>query len=134
MTTGLTFDQAAERASCQVRYARSPVPRRFGDFGLSGSGPLDSAVNEGELCLLGSEWGVDFCDEAGVTDPDDRTVDWHSLMFGAAVQEAVHEACEWFQVDGERYLDPHDPEVQTKITNATRAFALLLVEIREGRQ
>ena len=134
MTTGLTFEQASARTSCQIRYGRSPVERRFHEFGISGSGPLDSAIEPGKICELGSEWAVDFADEAQAAGFDDTSVDWVAAMFSATVIEATHEALEWFQVDGERYIDPHDAELVHKITNAARSFASLLIEIREGRQ
>jgi hypothetical protein len=92
--------QAAERCEFQLTYARSAVRREFSEGVLTGS-PIDNAYG-GDLKASG-EWddGDDFLVMRSTPE------EWITRFARYAINEAVHEALEWFRVDGKPWLDPH---------------------------
>ena len=110
------FSAAAERTSFQLSYRRSAEPRVFHRNGLTGP-RIDCAFDP-------DGFGAGDWEEpeawARPTDPeteepleDPTTVDeWHAAFFAVAVAEAVHEACEWFKVDGRTVVNPHSPDLE----------------------
>ena len=99
----LTGDEAAERVSFDLTFRRSPEPRVFEPVGIDGC-RLDCADEAGKTAS--GYWSHDWNLEWDV--PAEFWM-WVRSFFGAAVAEAMHEALEWFKVDGETFLDPHGP-------------------------
>jgi hypothetical protein len=101
-------DAAAARVSYQLMISRSRMYREFSRDGLTGP-DIDCARTPG-----GSSLG-------GWTDPppsgltEQECVDWFQMI---ALQECVHEALEWFQVDGKPWLDPHVLESKIFVRDA----------------
>lgn len=111
------FTEAADRTSFQLSYRRSPEQRLFHRNGLTGPA-IDCAFNPNGFGAGDWEEPEDWarpCDpdtEEPLEDP--TTVDeWHAAFFDVAVAEAVHEACEWFKVDGRAVVDPHASHMRT---------------------
>jgi len=98
-----THERAAARCEFQLTYARSPVRREFGPGWLSGPN-IANAYRPGGTSP--GEW-LDPSDEFMADDPDLVEGDWIAKYAGYAIQEVVHEALEWFRVDGAPWLDPH---------------------------
>ncbi len=95
-------ERAAARVSFQLTYDRAQVQRVFTAGFLSGPS-LPNAYGDDHVRQVG-EWddpdsGLRRLDEAG----------WVNQFASYAVNEAVHEALEWFRVDGVPWLDPHGP-------------------------
>lgn len=114
------FEQASARVSFQLSYQRSPETRRFDGDGITGPW-IDDARTVGGSSP--GEWSHDypaaFADEAA----------WLARFFEAAVNEAVHEALEWFHVDGEPVLDPHGPR-ESEIYGVVNDMAKRLWDLR----
>lgn len=123
------LDRAAARVDYQLTYARAKKPRQFHSYGISGD-PLPNAYygregyarpNQPEV---GSgEW--DDPDHPTTTDEQKHIDRW----FTSAIAEAVHEALEWFWVDGEIYLDPHGP-ASVAISDLSTEFAEKLLLLK----
>ena len=69
--------------------------------------------------------------------PDsDNPQDWADHYASMAIAQSVHEALEWFQVDGRPWLDPHDHAithndgVSTDIDALVDEFAARLAQLR----
>lgn len=144
--------RAADRVSFQLTYARSPVRRRFQPGVLTGP-PIPCAYG-GELAASG-DWndsgdaGQDGGwhapgDDPGNHDQDDPTTavvvgrseaDWVDQFAGYAVNEAVHEALEWFRLDGVPWLDPHGtPDEEDEVSAAVDELVAKLAAIRARRR
>lgn len=91
-------DDAAERVRFDLTYRRERGRRLFQPSGLSGH-DIHNAYRRGGWS--NGEWSAEF------PDWDDDSVDWVREFFTVAISEAVHEALEWFRVDGAPLLDPH---------------------------
>lgn len=118
----LAAERAAARCAFQLTYARSPVPRRFRAGSLSGP-PIPCAYG-GDIDASGHwEDGGDAVfherDEAG----------WVDRYANYAINEAVHEALEWFRVDGRPWLDPHG-DLEDAIYAEVNALCERLAAIR----
>lgn len=123
---------ASNRCSFQLSYHRSQLVRSISP-GLIDGEYIDDAYNPGESTP--GEW------ENGPAMPpfDDATPmtsvsveEWTDHYASMAVNEAVHEALEWFQVDGEPWLDPHG-EHEDMIYELVNELARKLADLRSGR-
>jgi hypothetical protein len=95
---------AARRLTYRLTYARTATPRRVGPGILDG--PLIPDAHTDGRTSPGSWYDP--------RQPADTTQGAHlAAWLRMAVQEAVHEVLEHFQVDGRPYLDPHGPAEQT---------------------
>lgn len=119
------WERAADRCSFQLTYARAGDRREIYPGGMSGPS-IDDAFRPGESTP--GEW----CGE--LLDPDDRSeAGWIDRYASYAINEAVHEALEWFQVDGRPWLNPHG-EQEDVIYALTAEFAAKLAALRTGGQ
>lgn len=98
-------EMASDRTTFQLHYSRAIIRRVFGQVGIGPSEDLDNAY--GNLEPVPSDW-IHNADPGA----DASQEDWIECFLRAAVSEAVHEALEWFQVDGRAWLDPHGPMQQ----------------------
>ncbi|MFC4859168.1 hypothetical protein [Actinophytocola glycyrrhizae] len=74
------------------------------------------------------DWGkIDCPDE---TDPTVSEQDWITHFLTLALNEAVHEVLEWFQVDGVQYLNPHGAH-EAAIVEHVDALAEQLARLAE---
>ena len=94
----VTGDEAADRVSFQLTYRRHRTKRRFTSDGIT-SEQIADAYRRGRYSP--GEWIHGFPSN---WEADEGWVQW---FFRAAISEAVHEALEWFQVDGEPLVNPH---------------------------
>jgi hypothetical protein len=85
---------------------------------MQGDKPDRSRTGSGEWCDP---------DHPSSDDPQDHIDRW----FTVAIREAVHEALEWFWVDGEQYLNPHGIDEAT-IHDLSGEFAESLLRLRHG--
>lgn len=98
-------DLAAKRVTFQLTYGRATDPRKFDQFTLSGPW-IPNAYGPGHQV---GEW-------SGGDRPEDPTEDgWIDEFASWAINEAVHEALEWFRVDGRPWLDPHGLSVERDV-------------------
>jgi hypothetical protein len=94
--------RASERCSFQLTYDRADEPRTFTPGWLSGAS-IPDAHDPTERSP--GEWMADHtCDD------DVDEAGWVDKYASYAIHEAVHEALEWFRVDGKMWLDPHGPD------------------------
>lgn len=102
-----TFERARDRATFRLTYGRTD-PRKFSSFDMDGP-DLPDAFSDRDDAPGGWHQG----DGPDRDDPRITETDWHAHFAAMAINEAVHEALEWFQVDGRPWLNPHgDHEVQ----------------------
>lgn len=100
----VALESAIARCAFNLNYSRAKSPRHFHDDGISGDS-IDDAFTPGRTApgdwSAGGNWNT-FAKDARVPE----TV-WIERFFTVAVQEAVHEALEWFRLDGKVLLSPH---------------------------
>ena len=115
---------AAARCSFQLTYARSDEIRRFEPGWLTGPS-IDNAYGEGGVPQAG-EW---YASSDVMPDTEDGCVDVYASY---AVNEAIHEALEWFRVDEVPWLDPHGKAEQF-INVLVDEFCAKLAKLRQER-
>jgi hypothetical protein len=94
-------DPVRDRVSFQLTYAQAPRKRDIAVGGIDGPS-IPDAYNPSKTSP------GDWEDADGILLPASReTVLAH--FFQMALNEAMHEALEWFQFDGKPLLDPHGP-------------------------
>ncbi|RZT87535.1 hypothetical protein EV383_4460 [Pseudonocardia sediminis] len=120
----------AARCSFQLRYSRAEEARRFTPEELTGE-RLDDAQTPGATFTgnwsAGDHPGMQYM-TSEIRRLDER--DWLNHYAHLAVGEAIHEALEWFQVDGQPWLDPHG-DMQSYIYDEVEQFVKRLVGVRE---
>lgn len=97
---------AAKRVDFRLTYAREERPRRCHLGGIDGEDLPNAYWGRGyepERIETGSGSWDDPEHPAPEAPEDEHIARW----FQTAVREAIHEALEWFWVDGEIYLNPH---------------------------
>ena len=114
--------RASARMSFDLAYRRSDVRRIFEPGFIYGLDQPCSRRPGGVSC------GAWEDDHTYAPDADDESA-WVDHYAGVALQEAVHEALEWCQVDGTPWLDPHGPALQ-EIHEAVGALHARLIELR----
>ncbi|MBD3004708.1 hypothetical protein [Streptomyces sp. 5-10] len=119
------FRSAISRVSYRLTFGKTPEPRKFLEDGLLGPFVPD-AFQDGKV--QAGEW-----DQKPPFEVDDARIaerDWLAHFLSMAVNEAVHEALEHFQVDGKPYLNPHGKEEEW-IYVLVNELASQLAEIAE---
>ena len=106
-----------ERVTFDLTYKRTEEPRRFDESGIRGP-ILDNAIIASDDEQSGDWDSADWDDLSS----DASDFDWLIAMFTAAAYEGLHEALEWFQVDGRPFLDPHSPTGQRALEEGVKAF------------
>lgn len=118
-------DQIAERITYRLTFDATG-PRAMGPCYLEGPGIPDAynpdAISSG-----------DWCHEDGpaLDDPAVNEHDWLTHYLSMAIGEAVHEALEWFQVDGKPWVDPHG-EHDALIARLSNELADKLASLAKG--
>ncbi len=116
--------RAAERVEFQLTYARSGRRRRFEPGLLEGPDVADA---------YGGTYSVPGVWENGDDmEGDDRRFteqEWGDRYASYAVNEAIHEALEWFRVDGRPWLDPHGGAAE-ELYQLTGQLCQRLAELR----
>jgi len=122
-------DAASRRVTFQLTYARATQPRTF-QPGLLGGPPIPCAYDADPLGQPG-DW-YDSSEDPG-SNPARTEDQWVDRYASSAVQEAVHEALEWFRVDGQPWLDPHG-DAEDAVHEAVGVLCARLAEIRRTAQ
>lgn len=115
-------ERAAKRIDFQLTYARSEQAREFTPGWLSGPQIAD-AFRPGSTAS--GEWSNPD-DEARADLTEDE---WIERFASYAINEAIHEALEWFQVDGRPWLSPHGKS-EDMIYVLTNRLCAELAELR----
>jgi hypothetical protein len=99
-----SFDAALRRASFRLTYGKTDQSRQFREDGIDGP-DVPNARGGG---WQAGEWTQQPAWVVNGKPLEEATVHhWLAHFLSMAVNEAVHEALEHFQVDGQPYLDPH---------------------------
>lgn len=118
------MDRALGRVNFRLTYGKTE-PRDFTVDCLWGP-DIPNAFRDG--MAPGSWMSGDYPD---FDDPDVTEDDWLAHFAQMAVNEAVHEALEWFQVDGKPWLNPHgehEREIYRLVGDLCAAFAKLAAQ------
>lgn len=98
------FDEARRRASFRLTYGKTDRSRQFRKDEIDGP-DIPNARGSGRQA---GGWTQQPAWVMNGMALDEATVrHWLAHFLSMAVNEAVHEALEHFQVDGQPYLDPH---------------------------
>lgn len=118
VTYRLTYDVTDPR-ECRLGGIDGPdLPNSY--WHMDGDKPGRSKTGSGEWCDP---------DHPSSGDPQDHVDRW----FTVAIREAVHEAMEWFWVDGRQYLNPHGP-CEDEIHDLSGEFAEKLLALVSNRR
>ena len=107
---------AADRVSFDLHFKRADKPRKFGRGELTG-GEIDDAFAPPGQKSAGYWECPHFMDMEDVNENA-----WLQEFFAVAVTEAVHEALEWFRIDGKLMINPHGKN-ENAIMLETSVFA-----------
>jgi hypothetical protein len=122
------IEACAARTSFQLTYSRAKTERYFHDDGISGDN-IDDALGSG---TAPGEWSNGGALIRWMADDPELTEDRVLRQFFTdALSEAIHEALEWFRIDGKTALNPHDGLVETAIYERCSQFAADLWELRK---
>jgi len=117
------WEAHVQRVDFRLTYAETE-PRVFGPDHMEGPDIPDAFGPPGAQAP--GEWYG-----GSVLDTDDPNVparDWFAHWAHMAINEAIHEALEWFRVDGKPWLDPHGRHEAT-IYKYTGELCQLLAEL-----
>jgi len=123
--TALPWERAVGRVDFSLTYARTE-PRTF--FPDEMRGPDLPDAYGGDHPQVGEWTGGTSLNEEELDVPES---DWLAHFASMAVGEAVHEALEWFRVDGKPWLDPHGAEeaqVHKLVEQLTTGLAKLVTD------
>lgn len=123
----LPWQLAAGRLSYRLAFAQID-PREFQPGEMFGPDTPDAL---GLRERVPGDWGKTDCPDE--TDPAVSEQDWIAHFLTLALNEAVHEVLEWFQIDGERYLNPHGVHEGT-IVEHVDALATRLMLLAEDTE
>jgi len=121
--TSLPWERAAQRVDFSLTYART---ERRTLFPNEMQGPDLPDAYGSDRPQVG-EWSHDTGPDE--EDPQIPESDWLAHFASMAVAEAVHEALEWFHVDGKPWLDPHGAhefEIHELVEHLNRGLAALV--------
>lgn len=119
------FDRAYKRVDFRLTYDKTTETRHFTPDTLFGPDIPDAFSDR----FMPGEWYQ--ADTPSVEDLDVTEADWHETFAAMVVNEAVHEALEWFQVDGEPWLNPHG-EHDLAIYEAVNALVQKLAALKRS--
>lgn len=116
------FNLAAARVVCHLTYGRTSEPRKFWQDCVDNDEVPDAFGKPGSTS--GGEW-YQTCH----VEPSEATEqEWIDHMASMVVNEAIHEALEWVQVDGRPWLNPHG-EQEKRIFDLTNALCAELAKL-----
>lgn len=118
----MSAEEAAARVEYPLTFDVLGTSRRFSDTTLSGP----DLINTHDPSTTSSGLWSDFDDPR-----TDDTAGWIDKFAAMALSEAVHEALEWFRVDGQQYLDPHGCQADA-INAEVTALCARLALLRQG--
>lgn len=122
-------EAAAQRCDYSLVFERARKPRQLHPGVMIGDDIAD-AYHPGRY--ISGQWVSDapdgYYDDKPLTQDD--FIDHYASM---AINETVHEALEWFRVDGKPWLDPHDPAVENAIFDKVAELVDHLIELRGRR-
>jgi len=95
-------ESAAQRVDFQLNYSRASEKREFSQGELTG--PTIDCAYGSKTRQSGGWYQPDDHSYVETARPERWLIDRYA---GYAIAEAVHEALEWFRVDGKPWLDPH---------------------------
>lgn len=123
---------AAARVDFRLSYDATDEPRRAHGWGINGPEIRNAYYGR----------GLDDTDRPEFSsgdweDPDhppaDASEDEHiEAWFGSAIRESIHEALEWFWVDGEMFLNPHGKQ-EDAIHHLSGVLVKELLALRHAR-
>lgn len=119
--------EVARRADFQLHYGRSSQLRSLEPDGIMQGDKIDNAYSSGGLSS--GEWYDNRLRSHSDDTPLPSEDEVLAGFFAMAVNEAVHEALEWFRVDGAPALDPHG-SAEATIQGLVDELALKLWELR----
>lgn len=123
---------AAKRVDYRLTFAETPEPRVVHTYGMDGP-DIPNAYKHADSATTGSGGWDDpdmFYDACTV--PNYTEQDAIERWFVTAVREAMHEAMEWFRVDGKILLDPHGDNEDKIHTISEDAAKALLATMKEN--
>lgn len=120
------FEDAADRVDYRLTFGELAGSRRFHPSFVEGP-DLSDAREPGRV--TSGDWCGDDLDEG----PDGDAETWFAHFAGMVVGEAVHEALEWFRVDGGLWLDPHG-EHERAIHEAVDVLTTTLARLRAEKE
>jgi hypothetical protein len=120
---------AAERVDFRLAYDATDEPRRMHGWGINGPMIPNAYYGRGlddsnRQPISNGDW--EDPDHPPISAPEDEHIE---RWFVAAVSESIHEALEWFWVDGRIFLDPHGKREDAIHALSTR-FANDLLALR----
>lgn len=124
----LTYDTTGTARECHGHGISGPmIPNAY--FDRPDWAPKNIRTDADPMPALefGSGDWEDPAHPANDAPEDDHISRW----FQTAVREAMHEAMEWFWVDGSPYLNPHG-EYETEIHDLSEEFTSRLLALRSG--
>jgi hypothetical protein len=123
-----SLESAKRRTKYTLTFDRST--RELQGIGLSGRNipcAYEGIEEDGEIHQAHDAPGS-WIGESNFTSDDFTEEDWIHFWMRCAIEEAVHEVLEHFQVDGAPLLDPHG-ELEGEVFDATGTCAEALVKI-----
>lgn len=118
---------AAKRVDYRLTYAREDAPRRCHVGGIDGSDLPNAYWGRGNPDSLRT--GPGAWEDPDHPAPEAAEREHIDRWFQTAIREAIHEALEWFWVDGEIYLDPH-ADLEDAVHSLSANFAAELLALR----
>jgi hypothetical protein len=113
----------ARRCRFDLTFRRADRPRPIWP-GYLGSDLIDDARRPGRQSC--GEW-----EHLPNSLPDtNRVEDWADHYAAMAIAQSVHEALEWFHLDGQPWLDPHDDRVTADVDALVDELAARLAQLR----
>lgn len=116
------FDRAYARMNFRLTFGKATESRHFTSDTLYGP-DIPCAFTDRHMP---GEWYQ--ADTPSEDDPEVTEADWHETFATMAINEAVHEALEFFQVDGKPWLDPHgehDNQIYEAVNALCQQFAAM---------
>lgn len=123
--TALPWERARDRIDFRLTFAATDEPRDWVPDELMGPDIPDAFATRPGATAPGS-WS-----QESDWDTEDHAVtedQWLSHYLSMAVNEAIHEALEWFRVDGRPWLDPHGRQ-ESEIYKLTNKLAENLAKL-----
>lgn len=122
----MTFEQAARRVEYRPTYA-STEPREFFEDGLFGPHVPNAYHDASDPASPSTQCG-EWYHGSDIPGEEASQSEWLAHFAAMCVAEAVHEALEWYRVDGKPWLDPHGTHEQAihgAVTELTDRLAKL---------
>lgn len=125
-----TFPGAKSRVSYRLVHGRLPETRDFHRTFLTGPDLPDALGSEKMASGTWNQSPSFWVNGRPLSDTTEN--DWLAHFLSMAVNEAVHEVLEYFQVDGKPWLNPHDLIHEDAIYSLCNEFVQKLTALTEG--